>query len=500
MAGKNLEMTVAIRGALDGSLSASMRKAVAEAQKVHSQLNGVAKEQLRLAQESKRLQGVEKNAQQYRELMKAAQATSGELRQMPSQIARLSSAYQKSAAETARLKRETESLKAVMAASRGQIPRTEYRKMEADLKALRAAMKQSEAGTRAAGNELARAKAQAASLGSTLQGQRASINDLRESLAQAGFATGDFARSQKRLQAQLRQTAIAAADAAKQQERLSAQEKHILEQQAFQGAREDAERLRRDANGRALENLYNARGNFDTGRQLVGEVISPFAGATRDAMSFESAMADVRKVVDFDTPQQFKEMQQDILALTQTLPMTGEEIAAIVAAGGQAGIARNDLMIFAESAAKMGVAFDITADQAGDMMAKWRTAFKMGQAEVVGLADKINYLGNTTAASAPLISDVVSRIGPLGEVGGLASGEIAALGASMVSAGVAPEIAATGIKNMMLSMVAGEGATKSQAEAFAQLGMNATDVACKSKIIHLHYFHYHFFEPIQLIY
>lgn len=28
---------------------------------------------------------------------------------------------------------------------------------------------------------------------------------------------------------------------------------------------------------------------------------------------------------------------------------------------------------FAESAAKMGIAFDITADQAGDMMAKWRT-------------------------------------------------------------------------------------------------------------------------------
>lgn len=35
------------------------------------------------------------------------------------------------------------------------------------------------------------------------------------------------------------------------------------------------------------------------------------------------------------------------------------------------------------------------------MMAKWRTAFKMGQSDVVKLADKINFLGNTTAASAP---------------------------------------------------------------------------------------------------
>ncbi len=195
------------------------------------------------------------------------------------------------------------------------------------------------------------------------------------------------------------------------------------------------------------------------------------------AMTFESAMADVKKVVDFDSPQQFKEMNNDILQLTRTLPMTAEDIAKIVASGGQAGIAKEDLLSFAEAAAKMGVAFDITADQAGDMMAKWRTAFKMNQDEVITLADKINYLGNTTAASAPLISDVVTRIGPLGEVGGVASGEIAALGASIVGAGVNSEIAATGIKNLILGMTAGEGATKSQAEAFAALGMDASEMS-----------------------
>ena len=88
-------------------------------------------------------------------------------------------------------------------------------------------------------------------------------------------------------------------------------------------------------------------------------------------------MADVRKVVDFDTPQQFKEMSDDVLQLSQRLPMAADDIAKIVAAGGQSGIAREDLMDFAESAVKMGIAFDVTADQAGDMMAKWRTAFKM---------------------------------------------------------------------------------------------------------------------------
>ena len=170
-------------------------------------------------------------------------------------------------------------------------------------------------------------------------------------------------------------------------------------------------------------------------------------------------------------------MSKDVLELSTRIPMAVDGLANIVAAGGQAGIAQEDLLKFAEAAAKMGVAFDITAEQAGDMMAKWRTAFKMNQDEVITLADKINYLGNTTAASAPLISDVVTRIGPLGSIGGVASSEIAALGASMVGSGIQSEVAATGIKNLILAMVSGESATKSQAEAFAQIGLNATDMA-----------------------
>lgn len=195
------------------------------------------------------------------------------------------------------------------------------------------------------------------------------------------------------------------------------------------------------------------------------------------SMTFQSAMADVKKVVDFDSGEQFKEMSNAILDMSTKIPMTAENLATIVAAGGQSGIAREDLLKFAEAAAKMGVAFDVTADQAGDMMAKWRTAFKMNQSEVVALADKINYLGNTTAASAPLISDVVTRIGPLGSIGGVASGEIAALGASMVGSGIQSEIAATGIKNMILALTSGESATNTQIKAFAQLGLSADEMA-----------------------
>lgn len=208
-----------------------------------------------------------------------------------------------------------------------------------------------------------------------------------------------------------------------------------------------------------------------------GALAAPFVLGVKAAIDFESAMADVKKVVNFDSPEQFKAMGDDVLDLSERLPMAAEGIAAIVAAGGQSGIAREELGRFAEDAVKMGVAFDQTAEQSGDMMAKWRTAFHLNQDEVVTLADKINYLSNTGAASTAQISAIVTAIGPLGEVAGVNAGQLAAMGSALAGVGIGQEVAATGIKNFMLTLTAGTAATKSQREAYKSLRLDANEVA-----------------------
>lgn len=211
-----------------------------------------------------------------------------------------------------------------------------------------------------------------------------------------------------------------------------------------------------------------------------GAFAMPFVAGVKAAIAFESKMADVKKVMTFDKgqeAQQFAAMGKDVLALSRELPMAAEGIAAIYAAGGQSGIARSELKAFATDAIKMGVAFDQTADESGKMMATWRTAFRMGQEGVVKLADQINYLGNTGPANTKQISSIVTKIGPLGEVAGLASGQIAALGATMAGVGVAEDVAATGIKNFMLALTAGSAATKAQSGTLKALRLNAKAVA-----------------------
>lgn len=208
-----------------------------------------------------------------------------------------------------------------------------------------------------------------------------------------------------------------------------------------------------------------------------GAFAAPFVAGTKAAIEFESSMADVKKVVDFATPEQFKAMGKDVLDLSEKMPMAASGIAAIVAAGGQAGFAAGELRQFAEDAVKMGIAFDQTAEQSGEMMAKWRTSFKLTQPEVVKLADQINYLSNTGPSSAAQIADIVTRIGPLGKIAGLASGQIAAMGATLAGVGVPSEVAATGLKNFMLALTKGKAATKEQTQAFKSLRLDVQKVS-----------------------
>jgi phage-related tail protein len=127
-------------------------------------------------------------------------------------------------------------------------------------------------------------------------------------------------------------------------------------------------------------------------------------------------------------------------------PMSAEGIAQIVAAAGRAAVPRKELLGFAEDAAKMGVAFDSTAEEAGTTMAKWRTAFELPQSGVVALADQINALTNSFGGDVGAVTDMVTRIGPLGKVGGLAASQIAAMSQVLSSVGVESEVGATGIK------------------------------------------------------
>ena len=186
--------------------------------------------------------------------------------------------------------------------------------------------------------------------------------------------------------------------------------------------------------GAALERLQTAASLTAAGAALA----APLVLATGAAMRFEDAFADVRKVVDAPLPA-LQALQRELLALTRTIPMSAAELTQIAAAAGQAGIPFGELVRFTQDAARVGVAFGITAEEAGDALAKLRNILELTQPQVMRVADAVNYLSNNMAATAPEILEVLRRVGGTGKLLGL-TGQASDVGGEG-RAGLGPQVA-----------------------------------------------------------
>ncbi|WP_032092055.1 phage tail tape measure protein [Necropsobacter rosorum] len=202
---------------------------------------------------------------------------------------------------------------------------------------------------------------------------------------------------------------------------------------------------------------------------LGGSVVA----LAKPAIEFESAMADVKKVVDFKTPEGFKKLSKDLLDLTHTIPMTGKELAAIAASGGQLGVAEEDITAFTTTIAKMSVAFDMSADQSGEAMAKLANVYKIPISEIGKLGDAINDLSNSSPAKASDIVNTLGRIGGTAKQFGLTENAAAALSNTFISLGKTPEVAGTAINGMLTKLMTAEKGGKAFQGALKKMGISA---------------------------
>lgn len=194
------------------------------------------------------------------------------------------------------------------------------------------------------------------------------------------------------------------------------------------------------------------------------------------AMEFETAMSDVKKVVD-GTPEQLQAIAEQIQQLSIKFGMSSQDVAKITALGGQLGVPIEQLGKFTEMAGKMSVAFNMTAEQAGTAAAKLANVFGIPITEVEALGDAINTLGNNTAAKESEIVETMVRIGGTAKQFGLAEEQAAALASAMISLGQAPDVAATGINALLTKLQTAQMQSDDFKNALKQIGLTADDMA-----------------------
>lgn len=208
--------------------------------------------------------------------------------------------------------------------------------------------------------------------------------------------------------------------------------------------------------------------------QAAGVATVAGAGVLSEAIRAETAFAGVKKQFDFETAEEEAKFKEDLLKLVaeKRIAVSLEELYNMAANAGQSGLNKDEAIGYIEAAANMGMAFNMSREQASEYMFAWRNTFGMDLKQLKELNDQINTLGNNTGASEIKIAEFITRMGNLPTVVGMTTNQTAALGASLMEMGMAPEIAATGAKRLLTILNKGMAATGSEKEALNILGLD----------------------------
>lgn len=214
----------------------------------------------------------------------------------------------------------------------------------------------------------------------------------------------------------------------------------------------------------------------DLNGRLIGGAAQAATAAipVKLAVSAEDTFADLKKVMNGADDELLGQVYQDALKMSSETGKSFEDVVAIMTSGAQAGLGktREEMRSNTEQAIQMSIAWGVTAEQAGDSLATWRSSMGMTSQEARHTADVINALSNEMNGEAGEIDRIFTRMGPLLKGSGMASQDIAALGMAFKASGAEVEVAGTAMKNFTNVLALGNSMTKDQKEIFSRLGLD----------------------------
>lgn len=339
----------------------------------------------------------------------------------------------------------------------------------------------------------------------TVKMQRA-FAEARKEAAQLSANVNRLAENKQRLRGQL---AAAGIDT----KQLSAAQRDLKGKLDQATAAVNTQSAALDTANRRMHRLKAAQADLAKAQQRVGQLRSAGAGLLAGGVAvglpavasakayaeFETAMLGVARQVEGARDANgrytatYYEMADAIKALSERLPLTANDIAAIVEAGARMGIqGTQNLRIFAETTAVMASAFDLPVEQVGDDIGKISQLYKVPIKDIKALGDTINWLDDNALSKGGDIIDVMKRIAGTADMVKMSFREAAALGSTFLSLGAMPEVAATASNAMMRELsiatmqtkrfMGGLAMLKMDAKAI-QLGMNADATGTILKVL-----------------
>lgn len=473
MAGRLMELAIAIKGKLDASYTASMQKALTEAGNLQRRLGdtsramrdaqksvggqslgGFSQNQRQLLAQLDALKKVQSDFRAFADLKRTVQSMGAGFDQAKAKIAALAAEFRKSQASTAQLKAQLEQAKTAAQQMKGKVPTAEYRAARATVKELTAAYKESQTQTRALGASFEAAKRNAARMKNSLSEQRAALQAMRASLANAGYSTQNLSQNEIRLRGEIQRTTQALRQAAREQERLAAQR--------------DRQTAQRENHRHAQQNLFNATANWQAGLGAVQTAVSPLTGAIETAANFEQAMAKV-KAITRSSDVEMQNLTATARAMGEKTQFSASQAAEAMSYLGMAGWKSEQIISGLPGLLDLAAAGGTDLARTADIISDDLTAFGMSTDKAGHMADVFAYTITNTNTNVEMLGETMKYAAPVAHLFGASLEETAALAGLMANSGIKASQAGTSLRAGFLRLA---GPPKKASKELNALGVD----------------------------
>lgn len=421
--------------------------------------------------------------QRSKELAKGIQVTENSMKDIERQLKKMSKEEQQTSVHAERLRTEYSKHHRALNMYKRQLTETdnELRRFTMGQKQGISTMAEIRAKMQSFNDILSLSRSNLSRAGKTTQAYEAHISELNNTMKKQQLIVQnlnrqyDFvAKSQGKNSKEARELASAITQQKIKMNELESEIKQVsVEYKRLSVEQQRAQRLSATAFGRGVQSVNKYKDSISSISNTMRSVgsgafiymtvpaVAAMGGAIKSSIEWEQALAGVAKTTNL-SGRELNKMGKEITDMSNKLPFAASEVAGVAEAAGQLGVKKKDITAFTKTMLDLGVATNLTSEEAATEFARFANAAKMPIKDVDRLGSTVTALGNSTATTEKEIVEMAQRLAGAGAQAGFSADEIMSISAAMSSLGIESEAggtAMTQIFNKMTKAVAEGGDT-----------------------------------------